>query len=100
MTLVSKTEEILFEVMTPLDFSVRVTVTYWDLIVTINPPVMAGLEKDVKETLETQSRLESVEVILKSSYSIEYSAQDVGFVLSQKGSMMRGFLSQLTQPMQ
>jgi hypothetical protein len=38
--------------MTPLDFTVRVTVIYWDLIVTIKHPVMAGLESDVKETLE------------------------------------------------
>jgi len=38
MTLVSNTEELLFEVMTPLDFTVRVTATYLDLIVTIKHP--------------------------------------------------------------
>jgi hypothetical protein len=47
------TEKLLFEVMTPLDFTVRVTATYWDLIVTIKHPVMAGLEMNVKETLAT-----------------------------------------------
>jgi hypothetical protein len=52
VTLISKTEELLFEVTTPLDFTVRVTATYWDLIVTIKHPVMVGLERDVKETLE------------------------------------------------
>ncbi len=57
MTLISKTEELLFEVTTPLDFTVRVTATYWDLIVTIKHPVMAGLERDVKETLENPEQI-------------------------------------------
>ncbi len=43
--------EILFEVMTPLGFRVRVTVGYWQLITTIKHPVMAGREKDVKAAL-------------------------------------------------
>jgi len=42
--------DLLFEVMTPLDF--RVTRAYWELIVTIKYPVMAGREEDVKRTLE------------------------------------------------
>lgn len=57
MILISKTEELLFEVMTPLDFTVGVTATYWDLIVTIKHPVMAGLERDVKETLENPEQI-------------------------------------------
>ena len=57
MTLISKTEELLFEVTTQLDFTVRVIATYWDLIVTIKHPVMAGLERDVKETLENPEQI-------------------------------------------
>ncbi len=57
MTPISNTEELLFEVMTPLDFTVRVTVIYWDLIVTIKHPVMAGLESDVKDTLENPEQI-------------------------------------------
>ena len=57
VTLISKTEKLLFEVMTPLDFTVRVTATYWDLIVTIKHPVMAGLERDVKEILENPEQI-------------------------------------------
>jgi len=57
VTHISNTEELFFEVMTPLDFTVRVTVIYWDLIVTIKHPVMAGLESDVKETLENPERI-------------------------------------------
>jgi hypothetical protein len=47
----SEEKEILFEVMTPLGFQVRVTRAYWELIVTIKHPVMAGREEDVKMAL-------------------------------------------------
>lgn len=43
--------EIFFEVETPLDFKVRVTHRYWELIVTIKHPIMKGREQIVKETL-------------------------------------------------
>ncbi len=42
---------ILFEVLTPLGFQVRVTKAYWELIVTIKHPIMAGREEDVKMAL-------------------------------------------------
>jgi hypothetical protein len=45
-------KELLFEVMTPLGFRVRVTRAYWELIVSIKHPAMAGREEDVKEALE------------------------------------------------
>jgi hypothetical protein len=47
----SDNKEILFEVMTPLGFQVRVTKAYWELIVTIKHPIMAGREEDVKMAL-------------------------------------------------
>ena len=43
--------EILFIVQTPLGFVVRVSKHYWELIVSVKHPVMAGHENDVKETL-------------------------------------------------
>jgi hypothetical protein len=45
-------KDLFFEVMTPLGFRVRVTHAYWELIVTIKHPVMAGHDEDVKKTLE------------------------------------------------
>jgi hypothetical protein len=45
-------DDLLFEVITPLGFHVRVSRSYWTLIVTVKHPVMAGHESDVKETLE------------------------------------------------
>jgi hypothetical protein len=45
-------QDIFFEVMTPLGFRVRVTHAYWELIVTIKHPAMAGREEDVKKLLE------------------------------------------------
>lgn len=43
--------EIYFEVETPLDFRVRVTHRYWELIVTVKHPVMNGRQHDVQEAL-------------------------------------------------
>lgn len=36
--------KILFEVLTPLNFSVRVTEDYWNIIVSIKHPVKEGKE--------------------------------------------------------
>ena len=45
-------DDIFFEVLTPLGFWVSVTRAYWDMIITIKHPVMAGRENDVMETLQ------------------------------------------------
>jgi hypothetical protein len=45
-------KNILFEVLTPLGFRVRVTCAYWELIIAIKHPVMSGREEDVRKTLE------------------------------------------------
>jgi hypothetical protein len=45
-------KDILFEAITPLGFRVRVTRTYWELIIGVKHPVMAGREEDVRKTLE------------------------------------------------
>jgi len=45
------TDDVLFEVMTPLGFRVRVSLSHWELIITVKHPVMAGRELDVRKTL-------------------------------------------------
>ena len=45
--------DVLFEVCTPLGFSIRVTRARWELITTIKHPVMAGRESSVRLTLES-----------------------------------------------
>ncbi len=50
-------DELLFEVLTPLDFSVRVARSYWEYIITIKHPVMAGREEDVKDTLQNPDEI-------------------------------------------
>lgn len=50
-------DEILFDVLTPLGFRVRVTQAYWELIVTVKHPAMAGRESDVKEALHRPSEI-------------------------------------------
>ena len=49
--------DIHFEVLTPLGFRVRVTRAYWELIVTVKHPVMAGRELDVQETLQNPDEI-------------------------------------------
>lgn len=51
------TKDVLFEVMTPLGFRVRVTQGYLDLIVNVKHPVMAGREEDVRSTLENPDEI-------------------------------------------
>lgn len=42
---------LLFEVFTPLNFTVRVSSGYWNIIATIKHPIMAGQDVGVYETL-------------------------------------------------
>ncbi|MBI5823739.1 MAG: DUF4258 domain-containing protein [Chloroflexi bacterium] len=50
-------KDVLFEVMTPLGFRVRVMHGYWDLIVSVKHPVMAGREDDVRSALENPDEI-------------------------------------------
>jgi len=50
-------DDLFFEVITPLGFSVRVTHGYWELIVTIKHPVMRGREMDVQTTLREPNEI-------------------------------------------
>jgi hypothetical protein len=51
MTEDTLTGDLLFDVLTPLGFRVRVTRMYWELIITVKHPAMAGRENDVQDTL-------------------------------------------------
>jgi hypothetical protein len=46
-----KNDDIIFEVKTPVGFSVHTTAEYWQTIITIKHPVIRGREKDVKAAL-------------------------------------------------
>jgi hypothetical protein len=50
-------KDILFEVMTPLGFRVRVTRGYWELIVSVKHPAMSGREDDVRSALENPDEI-------------------------------------------
>ncbi len=50
-------DDLLFEVPTPLNFSIRVTGSYWEYIVTVKHPIMAGREEDVKDTLQNPDEI-------------------------------------------
>ena len=49
--------DVLFEVRTPLGFSVRVTRARWELITTSKHPVMAGRESSVRLALESPDEI-------------------------------------------
>ena len=51
------TGEILWEVTTPLGFCVRVTRSYWEVIITMKHPVMAGREADVQYALASPDEI-------------------------------------------
>jgi hypothetical protein len=57
MSTAPPSDDLLFEVVTPLGFSVRVTRSYWELIVTIKHPVMSGREADVRSTLQNPAEI-------------------------------------------
>lgn len=49
--------ELLFESLTPLGFTVRVTRERWSLITTIKHPVMLGREEAVRQALENPEQV-------------------------------------------
>ena len=57
ITWVEPDPDLLFEVLTPLGFTVRVTRERWQLITTTKHPVMAGREEIVRATLENPDEI-------------------------------------------
>jgi len=49
--------DIFFEVDTPLGFCVRVSVAYWQVIVTIKHPIMLGREMDIQDVLQNPEEI-------------------------------------------
>ena len=50
-------EERLFEVSTPLGFTVPVMAEQWKKIVTFKHPIMSGRQRDIQETLENPGEI-------------------------------------------
>jgi len=53
----SRQDAILFEVVTPLGFSVRTTVDHWEIITSIKHPAMRNREADVQATLSNPDEI-------------------------------------------
>jgi hypothetical protein len=53
----SSNSETLFEIVTPLGFSVRTTAEYWQFIVTIKHPIMFNRLTDVQNTLSNPDEI-------------------------------------------
>lgn len=90
----SDEKDILFEAVTPLGFQVRVTKAYWELIVSIKHPVMAGREEDVKDALENPDEIrrsksdENVYLFYKAEQekrwicAVSKQTDDTGFLIT------------------
>lgn len=59
MTDNTPTSNLLFQVITPLGFLVRVTQSYWDLIVTVKHPSMVEKQTDVQKALKNPEMIRS-----------------------------------------
>lgn len=55
------TGEILLEITTPLGFRVRVARHYWEVIITMKHPVMAGREAEVQAALASPDEIRQSE---------------------------------------
>jgi hypothetical protein len=70
-----------FEILTPLGFRVRVGRAYWEFLIRIKHPVMAGREGDVRMALEYPMKFAEVGLTLTCYYSIRLRKAAVGYVL-------------------
>jgi hypothetical protein len=76
--------DLLFEVMTPLGFQVRVTQAYWKIITSIKHPIMAGREADVEDAL-------------KNPDEIRVSKRDPNVYLFYKSEQVRRWVCAVTK---
>lgn len=84
--------DLIFNVMTPLGFRVHLTRSYWEMIITIKHPAMAGRELDVKNTLEhpDEIRRSKSDSVVYLFYKSEHLARWVCAVAKQQDG--EGFL--------
>ena len=94
MVVVKPDPDVLFEVLTPLGFRVRVARERWTLITTVKHPVMAGRESIVKATLENpdevrQSRSDAQVLLFYQTHgtsrwvcAVTKRADDHGFLIT------------------
>ena len=87
----SDEKDILFEAVTPLGFHVRVTKAYWELIVKIKHPIMAGREVDVKTLWKIQTKSAAVNRMKTSIYFTRQNTKRDGFVLFPNRPMTQDF---------
>jgi len=96
MTTEQGTSEFLFDVLTPLGFRVHVTRSYWELIITVKHPVMAGHENEVRKTLENpdeirQSRSDKNVYLFYSSEQIGRWVCAVARQLNSEGFLITAY---------
>ena len=53
----TESREVLFDVRTPLGFSISVTRSWWETIISMKHPIMRGQEEQVRLTLESPDEI-------------------------------------------
>jgi hypothetical protein len=90
-------KDFLFEVLTPLGFKVGVTKSYWEVIIKIKHPVMAGRE----QLWNNQTKFVRANLIPMFICFIKQSEKNAGFVQFPSAQMSwKAFWLQRTQPTQ
>jgi hypothetical protein len=80
---------ILFEVATPLGFSVPATRAHWELIVAVKHPIMHGREAEVQRVLQAPEEVRAAAAIQPSSSFSVQSSQVAGYAQSRSASILK-----------
>jgi hypothetical protein len=93
-------DAILFVASTPLGFQVRVTGAYWEIIVTVKHPVMAGVRMMSKRRWKTRMKSVSASQIKMFICFTKQNLKKDGFAQFQNKQAVKAFLLRLTQQTQ
>ncbi len=84
----------LFSVMTPLGFTIRTTMTYWQYVVRIKHPCMTGKEEVVKEVLKNPQKI--CQSSMDKTVYLYYGKMERLYCVVAKHTISKeGFLSRL-----
>ena len=86
-----KQKDILFDVATPLGFHVKVSRSYWQIIVSVKHPAMAGHEKEVKAALEHPEEIRRSKQTPQFIYFTRLSVKAGGCARSARKQTVKDF---------
>ena len=82
--------EIYFAVKTPLNYEVRITVQYWQYLITIKHPIMKGKEEIVKDVLQLPDEIRQSKI--DKNVFLYYKQFDKLYCVGVKHTEREGFI--------